>query len=84
LKLIVNPDGSVRTRNPVCSARIEGSTMIGVIIAAILYASLIYICGRYTAKYAAQRGTLRSCLVRPGRPALSFSVYLPRFVAAAA
>ena len=30
--------------------------MPALIIAAILYASLIYVCGRYTANYAAQRG----------------------------
>jgi hypothetical protein len=30
--------------------------MLAVIIAAILYLSLIYVCGRYTAKYAALRG----------------------------
>lgn len=30
--------------------------MFPVIIAAILYLSLAYVCGRYTAKYAAERG----------------------------
>jgi ABC-type uncharacterized transport system YnjBCD permease subunit len=30
--------------------------MFPLILAAILYLSLIYVCGRYTAKYAAQRG----------------------------
>jgi ABC-type uncharacterized transport system YnjBCD permease subunit len=30
--------------------------VLPVIIAAILYLSLMYVCGRYTAKYAAQRG----------------------------
>ncbi len=30
--------------------------MFPLIVAAILYLSLIYVCGRYTAKYAAQRG----------------------------
>ena len=30
--------------------------MLAVIIAAILYASLIYVCGRHTARYAALRG----------------------------
>ena len=30
--------------------------MLAVTIAATLYASLIYVCGRYTAKYAAERG----------------------------
>ncbi len=30
--------------------------MLAVIIAAILYLSLIYVCGRYTASYAALRG----------------------------
>jgi hypothetical protein len=33
-----------------------GPAMLAVIIAAILYLSLIYVCGRYTAKYAALRG----------------------------
>jgi hypothetical protein len=27
-----------------------------VIIAAMLHATLLYVCGRYTARYAAQRG----------------------------
>jgi ABC-type uncharacterized transport system YnjBCD permease subunit len=30
--------------------------MLPVIVAAILYLSLLCLCGRYTAKYAAQRG----------------------------
>jgi hypothetical protein len=30
--------------------------MLPLIIAAVLYLSLGYVCGRYTAKYAAQRG----------------------------
>jgi ABC-type uncharacterized transport system YnjBCD permease subunit len=30
--------------------------MLPLIVAAILYLTLIYACGRYTAKYAAQRG----------------------------
>jgi hypothetical protein len=30
--------------------------MLALIIAATLYASLIYVCGRYTANYAAKRG----------------------------
>ena len=30
--------------------------MLAVLFAAILYLTLIYVCGRYTAKYAAQRG----------------------------
>ena len=30
--------------------------MVPVIIAIILYLSLLYACGRYTANYAAQRG----------------------------
>jgi len=30
--------------------------MFPLIIAAILYLSLLYVCGRYTARYAAQRG----------------------------
>lgn len=33
--------------------------MIPLIIAAILYSSLIYVCGRHTANYAAQRGRSR-------------------------
>ena len=33
--------------------------MIPLIIAVILYASLIYICGRHTANYAAQKGRSR-------------------------
>jgi hypothetical protein len=30
--------------------------MFAVLIAAMLYLTLIYVCGRYTAKYAARRG----------------------------
>lgn len=30
--------------------------MFAVLIAAVLYLSLIYLCGRYTARYAVQRG----------------------------
>ena len=30
--------------------------MVPLLIAAILYLSLIYVCGRYTAKYAARKG----------------------------
>jgi hypothetical protein len=30
--------------------------MFPLIVAAVLYLSLVYVCGRYTAKYAAQRG----------------------------
>jgi hypothetical protein len=30
--------------------------MFALVIAALLYLSLIYVCGRYTANYAAQRG----------------------------
>jgi hypothetical protein len=30
--------------------------MFAVIIAAILYLSLMWVCGRYTARYAAQKG----------------------------
>jgi hypothetical protein len=30
--------------------------MLPLIIAAVLYLSFCYVCGRYTAKYAAQRG----------------------------
>ena len=30
--------------------------MLPLMIAAILYLTLIYVCGRYTARYAAQRG----------------------------
>ena len=32
--------------------------MFPLIIAAVLYLTLGYVCGRYTAKYAAQRGTI--------------------------
>jgi ABC-type uncharacterized transport system YnjBCD permease subunit len=31
-----------------------------LIIAAILYLSLIYVCGRYTARYAVERGRSRT------------------------
>jgi ABC-type uncharacterized transport system YnjBCD permease subunit len=34
----------------------EEAAMFALIIAAILYFSLMYVCGRYTAKYAALRG----------------------------
>ena len=34
----------------------EEAAMFALIIAAILYFSLMYVCGRYTAKYAAMRG----------------------------
>ncbi|MBR0825268.1 hypothetical protein JQ596_06955 [Bradyrhizobium manausense] len=34
--------------------------MLPVILAAILYLSLIYVCGRYTAKFAAERGRSRA------------------------
>ena len=30
--------------------------MLALIIAAMLYATLLYVCGSYTARYAAQRG----------------------------
>jgi hypothetical protein len=30
--------------------------MFALIIAVILYSTLLYVCGRYTARYAAQRG----------------------------
>ncbi|MGC2809104.1 MAG: hypothetical protein WA303_01865 [Bradyrhizobium sp.] len=33
-----------------------GAAMFPVIIATVLYLSLGYVCGRYTAKYAAERG----------------------------
>lgn len=33
--------------------------MIALIIALVLYATLLYVCGRFTATYAAQRGRSR-------------------------
>jgi hypothetical protein len=37
-----------------------GAAMLALIIAATLYLSLMYVCGRYTAKYAALRGRSRT------------------------
>lgn len=34
--------------------------MFPLILAAILYLTFIYVCGRYTARYAAQRGRSRA------------------------
>ena len=33
-----------------------GAAMFALMIAAMLYATLLYVCGRSTARYAAQRG----------------------------
>jgi hypothetical protein len=37
-----------------------GADMFASIIAGILYSTLLYVCGRYTARYAAQRGRSRT------------------------
>jgi hypothetical protein len=37
-----------------------GVVMPAAIIAVILYATLLYICGRHTARYAVQRGRSRT------------------------
>jgi hypothetical protein len=51
--------------DPSCRCRIQSCDMFGgkqraamlaLIIAAMLYSTLLYVCGRYTARYAAQRG----------------------------
>jgi hypothetical protein len=51
--------------DPSCRCRIRSCDMFGgkqraamlaLIIAAMLYSTLLYVCGRYTARYAAQRG----------------------------
>jgi uncharacterized membrane protein YhdT len=34
--------------------------MPAVIIAAMLYCTLLYVCGRYTARYAVQRGRAKT------------------------